>query len=78
MPQVERVSGGPSEGSLVYIIVIGGAGTIGAAVAGRQSGDVHVDICFNPGRPPVPMREIASAFLRSIEGWRTGEVVRAW
>lgn len=33
---------------------------------------------FNPGRAPVPMLEIASAFQRSIEGWRTGEVIRAW
>jgi len=33
---------------------------------------------FNPGRAPVPMSEIASAFQRSIEGWRTGEVIRAW
>jgi NAD(P)-dependent dehydrogenase (short-subunit alcohol dehydrogenase family) len=30
---------------------------------------------FNPGRTPVPMRSIASAFQRSIEGWRTGEVI---
>ena len=33
---------------------------------------------FNPGRVPVAMREIASAFQRSIEGWRTGEIIRAW
>jgi NAD(P)-dependent dehydrogenase (short-subunit alcohol dehydrogenase family) len=33
---------------------------------------------FNPGRAPVPMRDIASAFERSIEGWRSGEVIRAW
>jgi NAD(P)-dependent dehydrogenase (short-subunit alcohol dehydrogenase family) len=33
---------------------------------------------FNPGRAPVPMPEIASAFQRSIEGWRTGEIIRAW
>jgi NAD(P)-dependent dehydrogenase (short-subunit alcohol dehydrogenase family) len=33
---------------------------------------------FNPGRIPVPMRTIASAFQRSIEGFRTGEVIRAW
>ncbi len=33
---------------------------------------------FNPGRSPVPMSEIASAFERSIEGWRTGEIIRAW
>jgi NAD(P)-dependent dehydrogenase (short-subunit alcohol dehydrogenase family) len=30
---------------------------------------------FNPGRTPVPMRNIASAFQRSVEGWRTGEVI---
>jgi hypothetical protein len=24
------------------------------------------------------MLEIASAFERSIEGWRTGEIIRAW
>jgi NAD(P)-dependent dehydrogenase (short-subunit alcohol dehydrogenase family) len=33
---------------------------------------------FNPGRTPVPMRTIASAFQRSVEGWRTGEIIRAW
>jgi NAD(P)-dependent dehydrogenase (short-subunit alcohol dehydrogenase family) len=33
---------------------------------------------FNPGRTPVPMLQIASAFQRSIEGWRTGEIVQAW
>jgi len=33
---------------------------------------------FNPGRRPVPMVEIAAAFQRSIEGWRTGEIIRAW
>jgi hypothetical protein len=33
---------------------------------------------FNPGRAPVPMSEIASAYERSIEGWRTGEIIRAW
>jgi NAD(P)-dependent dehydrogenase (short-subunit alcohol dehydrogenase family) len=33
---------------------------------------------FNPGRLPVPMRKIASAFQRSVEGWRTGEIIRAW
>jgi NAD(P)-dependent dehydrogenase (short-subunit alcohol dehydrogenase family) len=33
---------------------------------------------FNPGRVPVPMRDIASAFQRSIEGWRSGEVIRPW
>jgi NAD(P)-dependent dehydrogenase (short-subunit alcohol dehydrogenase family) len=33
---------------------------------------------LNPGRTPVPMRTIASAFQRSVEGWRTGEVIRAW
>jgi NAD(P)-dependent dehydrogenase (short-subunit alcohol dehydrogenase family) len=33
---------------------------------------------FNPGRVPVSMLEIASAFQRSVEGWRTGEIIRAW
>jgi NAD(P)-dependent dehydrogenase (short-subunit alcohol dehydrogenase family) len=33
---------------------------------------------FNPGRAPVPMPEIASAFQRSIEGWGTAEIIRAW
>jgi NAD(P)-dependent dehydrogenase (short-subunit alcohol dehydrogenase family) len=32
----------------------------------------------NPGRAPVPMRDIALAFRRSIEGWRSGEVIKAW
>ena len=32
---------------------------------------------FNPGRLPVPMGTIASAFVRSVEGWRTGEIIRA-
>ena len=32
---------------------------------------------FNPGRIPVPMRKIASAFQRSVEGWRTGEIIPA-
>jgi NAD(P)-dependent dehydrogenase (short-subunit alcohol dehydrogenase family) len=30
---------------------------------------------FNPGRTPVAMRTIAAAFQRSVEGWRTGEVI---
>ncbi len=33
---------------------------------------------FNPGRLPVPMNAIGSAFVRSVEGWRTGEVIQAW
>jgi NAD(P)-dependent dehydrogenase (short-subunit alcohol dehydrogenase family) len=33
---------------------------------------------FNPGRALVPMRNIAHAFQRSVEGWRTGEIIRAW
>ncbi|MPZ67812.1 MAG: short chain dehydrogenase [Pseudonocardiaceae bacterium] len=33
---------------------------------------------FNPGRTPVPMPAIAAAFERSVEGWRTGEIIRAW
>ncbi len=33
---------------------------------------------LNPGRTPVSMRIIAAAFERSVEGWRTGEVIRAW
>ena len=33
---------------------------------------------FNPGRAPVPMPRIAAAFARSVEGWRTGEIIRAW
>ena len=32
---------------------------------------------FNPGRLPVPMGTIASAFVRSVEGWRTGEIIPA-
>lgn len=33
---------------------------------------------FNPGRTPAPMGTIAAAFERSVEGWRSGEVIRAW
>jgi NAD(P)-dependent dehydrogenase (short-subunit alcohol dehydrogenase family) len=33
---------------------------------------------FNPGRTPVAMSAIAAAFTRSVEGWRTGEIIRAW
>jgi NAD(P)-dependent dehydrogenase (short-subunit alcohol dehydrogenase family) len=33
---------------------------------------------FNPGRAPVPMPTIAAAVKRSVEGWRTGEIIRAW
>jgi hypothetical protein len=28
---------------------------------------------FNPGRIPVPMPTIGAAFVRSVEGWRTGD-----
>jgi NAD(P)-dependent dehydrogenase (short-subunit alcohol dehydrogenase family) len=33
---------------------------------------------FNPGRAAVPMAAIAAAFQRSVEGRRTGEIIRAW
>jgi NAD(P)-dependent dehydrogenase (short-subunit alcohol dehydrogenase family) len=33
---------------------------------------------LNPGRIPVPMPNIGAAFVRSVEGWRTGETIRAW
>jgi NAD(P)-dependent dehydrogenase (short-subunit alcohol dehydrogenase family) len=33
---------------------------------------------FNPGRIPVAMSTIGAAFVRSVEGWRSGEVIRAW
>ncbi|HEY7102898.1 MAG TPA: hypothetical protein VH573_14795 [Mycobacteriales bacterium] len=33
---------------------------------------------INPGRIPVPMSTIGAAFVRSVEGWRTGETIRAW
>jgi NAD(P)-dependent dehydrogenase (short-subunit alcohol dehydrogenase family) len=33
---------------------------------------------FNPGRIAVPMATIGAAFVRSVEGWRTGEIIRAW
>jgi len=33
---------------------------------------------FNPGRAAVPMHRIAAAFERSVEGWRTGEIIKAW
>ena len=33
---------------------------------------------FNPGRTPVPMPAIAAAFTRSVQGWRSGEIIRAW
>jgi NAD(P)-dependent dehydrogenase (short-subunit alcohol dehydrogenase family) len=33
---------------------------------------------FNPGRSPVPMSAIAAGFQRSVEGWRTGQIIRAW
>lgn len=33
---------------------------------------------LNPGRIPVPMPTIGAAFVRSVEGWRTGETIRAW
>jgi NAD(P)-dependent dehydrogenase (short-subunit alcohol dehydrogenase family) len=33
---------------------------------------------LNPGRAPVAMRDIASGFQRSVEGWRSGEIIRAW
>ena len=32
---------------------------------------------FNPGRSAVPMSTIGSAFVRSVEGWRTGEIIHA-
>ncbi len=33
---------------------------------------------INPGRIPVAMSTIGAAFVRSVEGWRTGEIIRAW
>jgi NAD(P)-dependent dehydrogenase (short-subunit alcohol dehydrogenase family) len=33
---------------------------------------------FNPGRVPVRMPTIGAAFIRGVEGWRTGEIIRAW
>jgi NAD(P)-dependent dehydrogenase (short-subunit alcohol dehydrogenase family) len=33
---------------------------------------------FNPGRLPVPMAAIGAAYVRSVEGIRTGEIIRAW
>lgn len=33
---------------------------------------------YNPGRLPVPMRTIGAGFERGVDGWRTGEIIRAW
>ena len=33
---------------------------------------------FNPGRLPVAMPTIAAAFVRAVEGRRSGEIIRAW
>jgi NAD(P)-dependent dehydrogenase (short-subunit alcohol dehydrogenase family) len=51
---------------------------INAVSPGMAEGSYKQFGPFNPGRAPVPMGEIASAFERSIEGWRTGEIIRAW
>ena len=51
---------------------------INAVSPGMAHGSYEQFGPFNPGRAPVPMLEIASAFQRSIEGWRTGEIIRAW
>jgi NAD(P)-dependent dehydrogenase (short-subunit alcohol dehydrogenase family) len=51
---------------------------INAVSPGMAEGSYEQFGPFNPGRAPVPMRDIASAFERSIEGWRTGEIIRAW
>jgi NAD(P)-dependent dehydrogenase (short-subunit alcohol dehydrogenase family) len=51
---------------------------INAVSPGLAEGSYEQFAHFNPGRAPVSMHDIASAFQRSIEGWRTGEIIRAW
>jgi len=51
---------------------------VNAVSPGLAQGSAEQFGAFNPGRKPVPMGEIAAAYERSIEGWRTGEIIRAW
>jgi NAD(P)-dependent dehydrogenase (short-subunit alcohol dehydrogenase family) len=50
---------------------------INAVSPGMAQDSYEQFVSFNPGRIPVPMHRIASAFQRSVEGWRTGEIIRA-
>jgi NAD(P)-dependent dehydrogenase (short-subunit alcohol dehydrogenase family) len=51
---------------------------INAVSPGMSENSAEQFGCFNPGRIPVPMATIGAAFVRSVEGWRTGEIIRAW
>jgi NAD(P)-dependent dehydrogenase (short-subunit alcohol dehydrogenase family) len=51
---------------------------INAVSPGMAADSVEQFGRYNPGRLPVPMRTISAAFERSVEGWRTGEIIRAW
>jgi NAD(P)-dependent dehydrogenase (short-subunit alcohol dehydrogenase family) len=51
---------------------------INAVSPGIAQDSVEQFGAFNPGRIPTPMSAIASAFERSVDGWRTGEIIRAW
>lgn len=51
---------------------------INAVSPGMAADSVEQFGSFNPGRLPVPMPRIAAAFERSVDGWRTGEIIRAW
>jgi NAD(P)-dependent dehydrogenase (short-subunit alcohol dehydrogenase family) len=58
-------------------------------IAGRSSGDVQVDIAdsgsiaamyeaYFPGHNPIPMSKVINAYVRSVEGKGTGEIIRVY
>ena len=80
------------EGAIVRIIAVGGVEGFVRAAALTLDREVRINAVspgmaqdsaeqfgsFNPGRAPVPMATIAAAFERSVDGWRSGEIIRAW
>ena len=70
------------------ILIVGGNGTIGKKVvdhynqnheviiAGRNSGDVSVDIADSDSI--IPMNKVVKGYVRSVEGKGNGEVIRIY